>query len=144
MTPCPCCGREAPLTPKASILDGLARNLCITCANVHAQPVAVVVRAVNATGWKAIPAWKRRMVRVFYDDDYLTVKGWAEIMARQQLASWGTPQALVWSVDEEDRFTNVWNRLKRAQPEHERRRRGSWFLTCLDWLGLLPVWEVAS
>jgi hypothetical protein len=112
MTPCPACGRPAYLIPKRSIMDGIERDLCATCQACNCQPMAVVVRVVNSQGWKELPKWQRIAARVYHAEQYLPVRTWAKLMARQQITVYRGTATLDELAEEEAQLAHIVDAMK--------------------------------
>jgi hypothetical protein len=100
--------------PKRSILDGVERDLCMSCQAMNAQPVAVVVRAVAAHGWGDLPQWKRMAARVWHSDSYMRVGDWARLMAHQSVTVYRGKATLDELAEEEAQLARTLDAMKAA------------------------------
>ncbi len=130
MEPCHACGRDGDLLQVTSAIDGQSFDVCVTCFEHQAEPVAVVVRAVGQVGWTAIPRQIRQAVRVYDLGDYVTVRTWAERMSKRQLVLRQPDPIDLEESGEADRILRKMRDVQEHayQPEPRRRRRRFWSL----------------
>jgi hypothetical protein len=101
--------------------------------------MAVVVRVVNSQGWKELPKWQRIAARVYHAEQYLPVRTWAKLMARQQITVYRGTATLDELAEEEAQLAHIVDTMRAVTrppqitptPRRFWRTAGDFVLWCL-------------
>ncbi|MGI9491040.1 MAG: hypothetical protein ACR2QF_01300 [Geminicoccaceae bacterium] len=118
-------------------------DVCVTCFEHQAEPVSVVIRAVNSFGWKEIPKEIREAIRVYdvpatsLEGEYVRVGVWAERASHRQVVP---RQPNPFDEKEEAEADSLLRKMQSVSASvREVRRRKHWFVVMLGFFRWAPA-----